>query len=639
MPFIKRSSHNPILLPDPAVPWEAIGAYNPTVVTKGGKVHVLYRAVATKQQIDGREIEISSIGHAVGKDGVHFDDRTRFVFPQYPWERFGCEDPRVTEFEGCYYIFYTAVQDFNAEGIKVAVAITKDFETIGERHLVTPFNAKAMALFPERINGKIAAILTVHTDKPPARMCLALFDRIEDMWSEAYWKEWYANWEQHAIPIEENFERDQIEVGSQPVKTKHGWLIFYSYIYNYFTPPAIFGIQAALLDLKNPQKIAGIMKRPFLIPEEEYEQYGRIPRIVFPSGALIMKKVVYLYYGAADTVSCVATILLSELLEQLVFTAERELVRYAGNPIIVPIKEHAWESLGTFNPAAIYENKRVHILYRAMGGDNTSVMGYAVSRDGLRIDERLGVPVYVPRESFEQKLVPGGNSGCEDPRVTRIGDTIYMCYTAFDGKDPPRVAFTSISVDDFLKRDWKWSKPVLISPPGLDDKDAVLFPKKIQGKYWFLHRLGSDIWIDAVPDLQFDGTTKFLGGKILMRPRDTAWDSRRIGGTSPPIETEYGWICFYHGISKRTGHYNVRATLLDRNDPSKILYRTHDPLLEPTMAYEKNGLISNVVFPCGAVLIKDKLYVYYGGADTVVGVATIDIDVVVTGLVRAARMR
>lgn len=124
-----------------------------------------------------------------------------------------------------------------------------------------------------------------------------------------------------------------------------------------------------------------------------------------------------------------------------------------------------------------------------------------------------------------------------------------------------------------------------------------------------------------------------------MRPRDTAWDSRRIGGTSPPIETDYGWVCFYHGISRRTGHYNVRAALLDRNDPSKILYRTHDPLLEPTLRYEKEGIVSNVVFPCGAVLIHDKLYVYYGGADTVVGVATIDIDVLVTGLVRAAKLR
>src|SRR5258708_21429999 len=262
-----------------------------------------------------------------------------------------------------------------------------------------------------------------------------------------------------------------------------------------------------------------------------------------------------------------------------------------------------------------------------MSEDNTSVIGYASSVDGVHIGKRLPEPIYVPREDFERKKVPGGNSGCEDPRVTKIGDTIYMLYTAFDGNGPPRVAFTSILDKDFRDHNWNWKKPVLISPPNMDDKDAALFPKKIGGKYWFLHRLGSDIWIDSVDNLDFDGTTKFLKGKILMRPRDTAWDSKRIGGTSPPIETEYGWLLFYHGISKRTSHYNVRAALLDLNDPTLVLYRTHDPLLEPEMPYEKNGIVSNVVFPCGAVLMKDQLYVYYGGAGQFVGVATLDMKI------------
>jgi predicted GH43/DUF377 family glycosyl hydrolase len=385
-------------------------------------------------------------------------------------------------------------------------------------------------------------------------------------------------------------------------------------------------------------KIVGEVKRPFLVPEEEYEYYGRLPHIVFPSGALIRKAKVYLYYGATDTVSCVAMMDLEDLLEQLVFTTARELVRFEGNPIIAPIVEHKWEVNGTFNPAAIYEEGKVHILYRAMSEDNTSTVGYASSDDGVHITKRLSTPIYVPREEFELKGVPGGNSGCEDPRVTKIGDTIYMCYTAFDGKGPPRVAFTSIKVKDFLARNWNWTKAVLISPPGLDDKDAALFPKKIGGKYVFLHRLGSDMWIDFVNDLDFDGKTKFLGGKILMRPRDTAWDSRRIGGTSPPIETEYGWLLFYHGISRRTGHYNVRAALLDLKDPTIILYRTHDPLLEPEMPYEKNGVVANVVFPCGAVMIRNQLYVYYGGADKYVGVATIDMKIIAGGLAREAKL-
>ncbi len=633
----KRSSENPILIPDPASAWEAEATFNPSVVEGlDGKVHILFRAAGAKQKVNGMEVEVSSIGHAVGTNAVRFGAHRELVAPIEPWERYGCEDPRVTFFEGRYYIFYTAVSDFSADGIKGAVAITKDFKIVDERHLVTTFNAKAMALFPERIGGKIAALITVNTDRPPAKIAIALFDTMEQMWSEEYWNAWYKELDAHVIDFERNDRSDQIEVGSAPLKTKEGWLIFYSYIYNYFSPPPIFGIQAALLDLNNPQKIVGEVKRPFIVPQEEYELYGRVPHIVFPSGALMRGANVHVYYGATDTTSCVATFKKKELLEQLVFTAKRQLRRFEGNPIIAPIAEHAWESAATFNPAAIYEGGKVHILYRAMSGDNTSVIGYASSPDGVDIAERLPEPIYTPRSDFEQKKISGGNSGCEDPRITKIGDRIYMCYTAYDGNDPPRVAFTSISAKDFVAHQWNWAPPILISPPNTDDKDAAVFPKKIGDKYIFLHRLGVEIWIDHVDDLEFKNG-KYLGGEVLMRPRDTAWDSKRIGISAPPIETPYGWLLLYHGISKRTEHYNVRAALLDLKDPSKILYRTHDPLLEPTPAYERQGIVQNVVFPCGAVVLRHQLYVYYGGADKVVGVASIDVDLLVEGLVREAK--
>ncbi len=636
MAAAKRSTENPILIPDSNVPWEAEAAFNPSVVEgRDGKVHIFFRAAGAKQNVNGVEVEISSIGHAAGKDGVRFGVHEQLIMPTEPWERYGCEDPRVTEFEGQYYIFYTAVSDFSADGIKVAVAITKDFKRIEGKHLVTPFNAKAMALFPERIDGKIAALLTVNTDRPPSKICVALFDRIEDVWSKEYWDAWYARFEDHVIDLEQN-EKDHLEVGSAPLKTKDGWLFFYSYIYNYFSPPAIFGIQAVILDIKDPQKIVGEVKRPFIVPQEEYEFYGRVPRIVFPSGALIKGSNVHLYYGAADTTACMATFNKKDLLEQLMFTAKRQLKRFEGNPIITPIAAHAWESQCTFNPAALYEGGTVHILYRAMSGDNTSVIGYASARDGMNITERLPEPIYVPRIDFEQKKVPGGNSGCEDPRVTKIGNTVYMCYTAYNGIDHPRVALTSISAKDFVEHRWNWAPPILISPPGMDDKDAALFSKKIDGKYVILHRLGSEIWIDRVDDLDFK-EGKYLGGSVLMHPRDTAWDSKRIGISGPPIETKYGWLLLYHGISRRTGHYNIRAALLDKKDPSKILYRTHDPLLEPKMPYEREGIVNNVVFPCGAVVIKHELFVYYGGADKVVGVASIDVDFLIEGLVREAK--
>jgi predicted GH43/DUF377 family glycosyl hydrolase len=631
----KRSSENPILLPDPASAWESEAVYNPSPVVCGDEVHLLYRA--TGKAAEGQS-EISSIGVATGKDGVRFKERRQLIVPERSWEKFGCEDPRATNFEGHIYIFYTAVETFSADGIRVAVAVSDDLLAVTEKHLVTPFNAKAMVLFPERINGKIAAILTVNTDRPPAKIALALFDRIEDVWSEAYWKEWYAHLDDHAIPIDVN-EKDQIEVGSAPLKTKKGWLLFYSYIYNYFAQPAIFGVQALLLDGEDPRKIVGEVKRPFLVSEEEYEQYGRVPRIVFPSGAMLRRARVYLYYGAADTTSCLAMFKLKDLLEELVFVVGRQLMRFEENPIVAPIDEHPWEAKATFNPGAVYEGGKVHLFYRAMSDDNTSVLGYAASLDGVHFTERSPEPAYVPRADFELKRIQGGNSGCEDPRLTKLDNRIYMCYTAYDGNDPPRVAFTSIASTDLVVKKWNWTNPVLISPPGLDDKDAALFPRKIGGKYFFLHRLGSDIWIDSADSFEFDGVNKFLGGKILMRPRDTAWDSKRIGISAPPIETPHGWLLLYHGISKRTSHYNVRAALLDIDDPTKVLYRTEDSILDPKMQYEKEGMVSNVVFPCGAVVIRGELLVYYGGADKVCAVATIALKDLLFGLLREAKFR
>ncbi len=214
MPLVKRSPENPILLPDPKSAWEAAAAYNPCAVESDGVIHLLYRATGAKQKVGGVDVEVSTIGHATSKDGINFKGREQLFAPQYDWERYGCEDPRATTFEGKHYIFYTAVREFSADGIKVAVAITKDCKKIDEKHLVTPFNAKAMALFPERVNGKIAAVLTVNTDRPPAKICLALFDRIEDLWSEEYWNKWYADWKSHVIAIDQNDEKDQIEVGS-----------------------------------------------------------------------------------------------------------------------------------------------------------------------------------------------------------------------------------------------------------------------------------------------------------------------------------------------------------------------------------------------------------------------------------------
>lgn len=623
--IIKRDSHNPLIRPMGEHPWEALATFNWSPIKVGKKVHAFYRAMSAPDQYEGVHLALSTIGHAVSEDGKHFDRREQFIIPEQPWERFGCEDPRVTKIGDTYYIFYTALGGFpyGPDNIKVAVAVTKDLKKITEKHLVTPFNAKAMALFPEKVDGKYMVIFAKDTDRPPSKIAFASAKKIEDFWSPEFWKEWEKTEDKHRIDPRRG-DGDHAEVGVPPIKTKEGWLLIYSHAQNYFSNEKIWGIEALLLDSKNPQKIIGRTPGPLLVPEEVYEKYGQVPNTIFPSGALVNRNDLDIYYGSTDTTCARATVNLSSLIANLnLKTRFKNMKRYSKNPILKPISAHAFESRAVFNPAAIDLNGTVHILYRAMSEDNTSTIGYAASKDGLSIKTRSPDPIYVPREEFEMKKGdPNGNSGCEDPRLTLINDRVYMCYTAYDGVHPPVVAATSIPVEDFEKQQWQnWSKPVVVTPTGIDDKDTCLLPEKVKGKYMILHRLGSHVCADFLDSLNFE-IDKASRCIQLIAPRPGMWDSQKVGIAAPPLKTKEGWILLYHGVSKNKT-YRVGAVLLDLKDPTTVLSRTVSPLFEPTEQYEHEGQIPHVVFPCGAIIRKGVVYVYYGGGDSVVGVATI----------------
>ncbi len=623
----QRSSHNPILTPNHNRPWEALGAFNPSPVRRGSAVHMLYRALGLPDTLTGN-ISISTIGKAVAEDGIEFQSRKQLVVPEELWERYGCEDPRVTFFEGQYVIFYTALSGvpFSKDTIKVACAISPDLEQVTERHLVTPFNGKAMTLFPERVNGKVTVIFSMNTDDPPAKIMIAQCDRLEQLWDPAFWEAWRR--EGMGAPLDpRRTDRDHVEIGSQPLQTAAGWLVFYSYIQNYFGGgPRVFGIEALLLDAQDPRHIVGKTHGPIMVPEEVYEHYGMVPNVVFPSGATLEKNgIVDIYYGAADTVCAKMSLNVDDLLTAILLERVSFAERSAHNPILAPIAEHPWESKAVFNAAAIDIDDTIHLLYRAMGSDNTSVLGYATTKNGETITERLPEPAYVPREPFEMKRgSPNGNSGCEDPRITRIGSTLYMTYTAFDGIGPWRVALSSISVKDFVaKRFHAWTKPVLITPENVNDKNMCLFPEKIAGQYMIMHRIGNILCADFLPSLDFSkqGIRRCVE---IMGPRAGMWDSQKIGIAGPPIKTEKGWVLIYHGISVNMT-YRLGAVLLDLDDPTLVLSRTSDVILEPQESYEKQGQVHNVVFSCGVVRRKDTLLIYYGGGDTTLDVAKVSL--------------
>lgn len=312
------------------------------------------------------------------------------------------------------------------------------------------------------------------------------------------------------------------------------------------------------------------------------------------------------------------------------------LVRLKENPILKPIREHWWESEAVFNPGAFYHDGRVHLFYRAMGHDGISRIGYASSKDGIHFDIRLPYPVFEPRMGFglppqEKRYGPlsydtiayssgGGWGGCEDPKVTKIGDRIYMTYVNNNGWEDLRVAITSISVEDFNAGRWHWSQPRIMSRPGEINKSAVLMSQKIQQKFVIFHRVFPNILIDHLDTLDFPAG-RYLQAKEQIAIRKDGWDSRKISIAASPIRIREGWLAIYHAVDDQDpGKYKTGAMILDADDPARVLYRSRYPILSPETWYE-NEPKEGIVYPSGAVVVGNELMVYYGGGDKYVAVA------------------
>ncbi|MFC1504008.1 glycosidase [Spirochaetota bacterium] len=295
------------------------------------------------------------------------------------------------------------------------------------------------------------------------------------------------------------------------------------------------------------------------------------------------------------------------------------LQRYKKNPIISPIPESAWEAYMTFNTAAINLDDEVHLVYRARGcRGGISRFGYARSKDGFKIDERLDYPIFTVSPDTDVDCM-----GVEDPRLALIDDRIFMSYSAY-GYVPGmhslfkwvQIAISTISVDDFKNKKWNWSERIYPFP-FTDNKDAALFPEKVKGKHVLLHRVPQHIWVG----FSDDDCKTFRDNTVVMYPQGEGWEKYKVGGGATPIKTEKGWLIVYHAVD-RYMYYRLGIAFLDLEDPTKMIYRHPEPVLEPGEEYEKIGDVGNVTFTCGCVVKDDQLIVYYGAADTVIGVAT-----------------
>ncbi|MCD6344629.1 MAG: glycosidase [Anaerolineae bacterium] len=283
-----------------------------------------------------------------------------------------------------------------------------------------------------------------------------------------------------------------------------------------------------------------------------------------------------------------------------------QLQRHLANPILKPNPLHEWESLNVFNCGVVHHNGLFHMFYRAQGVDYVSHIGYAVSADGVHFN-RLQEPVFSPHDEWDTR-------GVEDPRITYLADEgrFVMAYTAYSP-----LGITPMFAESTNLITWRRIGPLVT---GEDNKDHVLFPRQVGGRYVSFHRRPPSLWLAYSADLETWGDFE-----PVLSPRADSWDCNRVGAGGVPIETEDGWLVIYHAYDFEHV-YRLGVCLLDLDDPSKILARADSFIMEPREPWEITGDVPNVIFAAANPVVDGTVYVYYGGADRVVGLATCTLD-------------
>ncbi len=320
-------------------------------------------------------------------------------------------------------------------------------------------------------------------------------------------------------------------------------------------------------------------------------------------------------------------------------TGKLELKRHEENPILVANPDHLWDGGTVFNcGATVTDDGKVVLLYRAVAKgyekkpngkgymNYISRIGYAESEDGIHFSRRSD-PFMIPDTDYDL-------FGCEDPRVTKFKDSeglrYFITYTAmsapaFSGRGD-RVAVASTL--DFSAVE-KHGEVI----PDLSDKDAVIFPERVNGKIVMFHRIEPNIQMvsfDSFDEI-FNPNREFWRGYLnrledhVVLQKRYEWEAEKVGSGPPPIKTDEGWLLFYHSVDKNSV-YRCGVALLDLDDPSRVIARSPVPVLEPEEDYERYGDVNNVVFPEGAVLLGDTLFLYYGAADTCCALATVKLQ-------------
>jgi predicted GH43/DUF377 family glycosyl hydrolase len=319
-----------ILEPRKDVAWEAGAVFNPCVVHDNGIFRMLYRTYSDELSKSdpyfykpGLHLlhQISYIGYAESKDGIHFERRDApFISPDQPFDAYGCEDPRITKIGETFYITYTAIDapiESKKFNVRIALAVTDDFVTVTKHGIIGPQKtSKASALFGEPVNGgKTGLALTISSDSVNSHVAVRYFDSIESLMKtdDKSWEGFLEHSQDTALLKTYPWLHRGPELGAPPIKTTNGWL----WIFSAESMSNSWTISVALSDLRRPHKLIARAKGYILQPVTAYEKEGLTPNVTFPEGAVLVGNDLYVYYGCADSVIGLATCKLNELLDYL----------------------------------------------------------------------------------------------------------------------------------------------------------------------------------------------------------------------------------------------------------------------------------------------------------------------------------
>ncbi len=329
--------------------------------------------------------------------------------------------------------------------------------------------------------------------------------------------------------------------------------------------------------------------------------------------------------------------------------------RCPENPIVTP-GLYPWRMATVFNPGVLYDEGRFYMYERTAGELRPfkCFIGLLESDDGVHFSHVSDQPVFTPAMAGSE------HGSVQDPRVVRLDDAYYMTYafrpyawhTSPTGLGVPESWLPEIQGVSFkpeenqtrsgiaVSRDRvHWEHLAWATPPEIDDRDVILFPERIGGRYALLRRPLSFVGTDTghgtdLPAVRIsfsDDLVEWTEPELVAAP-EQPWEGNRIGGATPPVRTDAGWLVLYHGVEDvrpetRGVCYRLGAMLLDLDDPRRVLARTREPIFEPEAYYERFGLyIPNVVFPTGNVVVDGVLWLYYGCCDTCIGLATCPLD-------------